>query len=672
MATPERPPAIPEAARWSDELQSWELGDADGAGQRHGEYRSFRADGSLRMTCHYERGVRSGPFRIYHASGELAREGQFADGELHGRVVAHRSDAAGADPLRPCCVPDNARHLELKYERGQLLLERFLDGEGRALLSDGRLYPERPRELPEHARYDEFNDRWYTVEREGELTIQRFFELGGRLLEEHTFAAERRTHLRQFASDGSARLEEPYDESNRRHGECRVRYVDAERGPYRDSSVVEVVASFEHGEPVAAALLRRSDGTELRLERGGLLQQDEVWQQVLADEERGAEHWSDLAARLLSSKRVREALCAAARVAARAGAAQPFEGYLARSVAPLLPELAAEKAELLEHSQQPSLAAALSALLQGAEPARVLRTIAQLAMHAPLAAQDFVDAALLLSASEWRAHWTRALIRVELGAIPAALADAERVEPHSPALAAYVRGYAALVFPSWRFLPAHAEISSAFDGLPEVPAQPVEDLRRVIQVYATRLCQLRRAALQRFGAEASWLPPCLPELLPDGPLELQRFSATIVDEGDDGEQRSEVQIDERLELQGASLVQLQARARCDWAGLTWLCWCAGLDTPALPRELRPRGEFSAAASQAIARAARLADTLATGGLRARVQGAPSFQWHGFDIDELPSSFAKLAFDEYSELRALFLWLCFEQNRSPFQSDLRAL
>jgi hypothetical protein len=89
----------------------------------------------------------------------------------------------------------------------------------------------------------------------------------------------------------------------------------------------------------------------------------------------------------------------------------------------------------------------------------------------------------------------------------------------------------------------------------------------------------------------------------------------------------------------------------------------------LPTKLTPRPNFAAAASQAILRAGRLGDVVATGGIRARAQGVPSFSWEGLDVDAMPAAYARLALHEYCAVRSMFLWLCFEENRSPFQSDL---
>ena len=100
-------------------------------------------------------------------------------------------------------------------------------------------------------------------------------------------------------------------------------------------------------------------------------------------------------------------------------------------------------------------------------------------------------------------YLTRALIRCELGDGAGARADADRVDAESPEAAAFVRTFADLVFPRWVFSPL-----SSFppvgpgDELPAEPAQPLTEIRRVIQVYATRL-RLLRASLP----EAVCAPP---------------------------------------------------------------------------------------------------------------------------------------------------------------------
>jgi hypothetical protein len=113
-----------------------------------------------------------------------------------------------------------------------------------------------------------------------------------------------------------------------------------------------------------------------------------------------------------------------------------------------------------------------------------------------------------------------------------------------------------------------------------------------------------------------------------------------------------------------------SQARIDWHALGWLCWSAGLDTIGLPEEARAPAEWPSAAALAFTRCWRAQDAVSTGGLRSANEGVPGFTWEGMDIDAMPGSFARMALEEYKDLRALFLWLASAENLSPFQSDLR--
>jgi hypothetical protein len=672
---PERHAAIPEGARWSAERQCWEASEFDAIGRIHGEHRAFRVDGTLRLECRYDSGVCSGPFRIFHPNGELAREGEYVEGAPHGLVRAYSSDAPSPERLRVCCVPETARQLHLDYERGDLIRERFLDEAGRLLQKDGSLAPPRPPGLPENAEYEEATQRWCTSHAEGSLTLLSFYDARPVLLEEVAYLARRRFRVRHFAEDGQLGVEEHLDEAGQRHGAFLVRYLDAAQGPYLEPDICEERAHFEHGKAVGLSEFRTRAGRRLRVERGRVLDaESERDHAVFADVDHDTSAWLRIAHDLTETKLVRQALAAVARAAAQAQSSELFREWLVRSVVPLAPEHARELAASVESPALPAVSDVLNALLLGAEPAMALRALAKSLLGRPRAARDFVEVALLLAPDDLDTRWIRAMTRLELGRVTEALDDAEHLARDSASLADYVRDYARLAFPKWQFQPGREAISASFDGLSEVPAQTLPAIRRAIQVYATRLHVLREAARLCLNGEQEpdWLPPALPDLLPDGPLELRRYTASIVDADEEGEETSEVEIDETLQAGNAPLLELQTRARSEWAGLSWLCWAAGLERIALPDEFKPPPEFAAAASMVMARAARAADAVATGGLRARSQGAPDFQWEGLSVDALPGAFARLAYAEYAELRAVFLWLCFAQNLSPFQSDLRNL
>jgi hypothetical protein len=645
--------------------------ELDGAGA--GEYRAFRNDGTLKLCCVYRDGARTGPFTIYHPNGELAREGRLVDGLLDGVVLAHRSDCEGAEALRACCVPDSAFSMRSEYRRGALLNERFFDAEGRLLLSDGRVAPARPRVLPEHAQYDEVYERWCLRDSEASLELLRFFDAQGQLVQEDAYRDGQRVRLRTFTPGAGLSLEEHFDAEGRLHGARRVRYADAQQSPDAERRLAEELAHFDASQPVGLAEFVFRCGERRRFERGALFSEDDLEHVVFDSVEHGAEAWLRLAEALTAERRMRHAACAAARASSDAGSPVPLEEWLGRHVLRLHGERASELAEALAEGEAPDCARVLSALLLGAEPHVAFRWLAKVLPGRPIVAHSFVDAALLLAPEDGESYWVRAMARLELGRVEEGLDDAARVAKHSEPLASFVRDYARIVFPTWRFSAGIAGVGDApFDGLSETPLQPLAAIRRVIELYATRLLALRQAVLERLpDSEArAWLPPKLSALLPSEPIELSRYAATIVDVSETGERESsEVLVDETLELETSSLQELQIQARADWAALGWLCWAAGLDEIALPTKLTPRPNFAAAASQAILRAGRLGDVVATGGIRARAQGVPSFSWEGLDVDAMPAAYARLALHEYCAVRSMFLWLCFEENRSPFQSDL---
>ncbi|HET9955248.1 MAG TPA: hypothetical protein VFQ61_12125 [Polyangiaceae bacterium] len=695
--TPERPPNVPRSARWSPSEQVWEQYSLDEFGQVDGEYRAFRRDGSLWFSCVFANGARSGPFQAFHPGGTLAREGQFVEGELDGLIVAYRSDEAGAEQLRPCCVPETARRMHARYERGRQMWERFLDEEGRLLLSDGSLAPTRPEGLPEHASYDELGGRWVCFDSEpsekndpsggdalgtspgdpaGGLTgTARYFDMNGRLVQEDTYVNDCKLRTRSYWPNGTLRRDESLDSRGRLHGARFVRYGSDEPSPYLDPRIVTEHSEYAHGQPVGIGVFALEGGGELRISRGPACEEVTVLEsRAFRAEVQDSKSWLRVAQELEKGGQIREALCVAARAAGTGESRSPLESCLTRYVMPVRTAEASALARSLEQDEPPSISQVLSALLLGAEPGPTLRILSQiLPKRLAHAAHDLASAAIVFSAGDFRPYLSRAFRRLELGQVEAALADAARVSEGSEGLAAFVREYAELLFPKWRFLPAREVIVGSFEGMSESPRQSIDQIRRVIQVYATRLGRLRSLALAHLpsSSQPDWLPPLLSELLPQGAVALTRYSARIVDTADDGEEISEVHVDESAALELDGLDEIQSRARSEWAALTWLCWAAGLDGVGLPERLGQRQDFSAAASMIVARAARAQDAIQTGGLRARTQGIPGFEWEGYPIDSAPAAFVRLANEEYAELRALFLWLCFAENHSPFQSDLRA-
>jgi antitoxin component YwqK of YwqJK toxin-antitoxin module len=672
---PERHPEIPAEAVWVEDVEKWEVVGRSAGGAKEGECRQFRSDGSLYMRSHYVGGLQEGDFTAYHPDGRIAREGRYDKGELVGDVTSYAPDDEQGEPLRPCCVPPNAWQMRAQYERGQLLFQRFFDREGRALLSDGSVRPSPPPGLPARADYDEGDRRWAVPPATEEAEqLWRFHGEDGSLQEEARFADGFKVLTRIYARDGSIKQETCFDRSGRRHGAHRRRFVEGDASPYLDGRIVEEQGTFEEDDPVGRwTFLDEAGATVRTVERGRPLPADGPAHPVFADQQRTAEAWAELAASLAAEAQTGPAICAAARAAAGQHAIEDLVSFIARHTVALAPAEAVALAEKAAEAEIEPVPALLTALVCGGEPAMILRALASAQRESPRAGCDFVEAALLLAPDRPMSYLTRALLRLELGEERGALADAARLQAVSEESARFVRDYARLLLPEWAFWPARdKQEPQELEGFPEAPEQPLAAIRRTLQVYATRLHHLRAAVLQRREGKPPprWAPPDTSALLPEGPIELRRHQAEIVDQTDDGSETSTVEIDETIDTSSAGLPALMRVARSQWAALTWLCWSCGLDRVELPTEVSPPPTFAVAAGAAIARFFRAQDVLATNGLRSRTAGVPGFSWQGMEIDEMPRPFVQLAVEEYYELRALFLWLLSPENHSPFQNDLR--
>jgi antitoxin component YwqK of YwqJK toxin-antitoxin module len=666
VESPARPAAVPAKAAWIPGVERWEL-----AGE--GEVRQWRPDGTLHSRTRQQGGRPHGAFTIFHPNGQVAREGAYRDGEIEGLVSSFGCDEESSEVLRSCCVPANAWQMRSHYRHGQLQNETFFDREGFPLLSDGTRRPERPAGVPAEAEFDEFNGRWGTgaTEQDGTWVGRwRFWTVEGRLDEEADYQASRKTWSRLHDERGEVRHEISYEGDGVPHGPYRKRLVEAER-PYTDERIVEERGDFEHGHPVGPWTFLGIDGAVLRaLDLGvATLDDDVAGRAVFTDEARPGAAWWQMAQALRTEGHLREALCAAARSAARSGSAEALRGLLAETTVPMHAEASARAVAGLA-DEKGTVPRALSALVGGADPAAVLRTLASVLKGSPRASADLVEAAILLAPERRMAYMTRALLRIELGDPEGARADADRVEPEAAEAASFLRTYCRLLFPTFDFWPRREPPESTLEDLPDVPVQPVEAVRRTIQVYASRLA-FARATLEARAPGAAWLPPPLSELLPDGPVELRAYDAEIVDETDQGPEASTVRIDETLAIADWGVPALMRLVRSHWNALCWLCWSAGLDRMALPEALEPPDDFARAAGMSIARYWRAQDAVVTGGLRSLTAGVPGFVWEELDIEGMPRHFAEMAQEQYLEMRSVFLFLMSPENVSPFQADLRA-
>jgi antitoxin component YwqK of YwqJK toxin-antitoxin module len=666
--------APPPEAVFDAEAQAWEVCERDAEGRRHGECRLYRQDGSLKLHCQYRAGVLSGPFTGYHPGGATARRGEFVAGKLHGPVTRFAGEKLGSEPLRACCVPPGATELRSSYVEGQLVRELFVDAAGRPLSSDGTPWPERTAGVPEEAEFDDNSGRW-CVRGSGtaanEHTV-RYYGLDGHLLEEVELAGSRRRAARRFDASGALIEEQHFDEQGAAAGHWYRRHAIS---PFEDPQIVAEEATMQSGFSIAESRFFDAAGTVIRVvDRGSALDEAELLASpALAEGTPEAD--SGLIESLVLAGRIREAVCAAARRLARDHDLERFQDFLARFVVRLSPEAGALRAQAAESAETTRALVALEALLLGGDAAQVLRLLASTLAPTRGAALDLVCAALCLDPASVRTHLTRALIRLEQGDIEGALDDAEVVARESEAAAAALRELCRLQFPAFSFWPERDPVT-LLPGIETIQLdQPLAAIRRVVQLYATRLVALRAALIARVGAvpgagKPAWLPPDTSDLLPDGPLELTAYSATITDETDDVTETNEVTIDERVVTTDLGVPALMRMARGNWAALTWLCWASGLDRVALPEAIAPPAEFATAADRAMTRCFRAHDQIRSSGLISRARGVPGFSWEGVDIAELSPTLTEVAAAEALEIRAMFFWLLFEQNLSPFQSDLR--
>lgn len=647
MTTPARPERIPANATFNGEMALWEIVERDEAGRLHGAFTAFRDDGSV-----------------------LAR-GNYAHGELDGVLSRYSDGTPGSPALRPCCVPPGAREIRARYRLGRLVEELFYDAEGRPLCEDGTPWPERRGAVPPEARFDETNRRFVVrLEHADASTTFRYYDADGVVADElDATAGQARAH-RRFFPDGTLAERTAIDGDGHRHGEYLARFTPS-TSPYLDARIAEVRGQHEHGEPVGSwEHLDAAGELVQRVEFGALLGPRELALVAGRNPDAGsnAAALCELARAAASSPRL--AAASAARVAARRGELAEFTHFAAAQTAALRPEVAAARAHEIALAKNATLSSLLGAVISGAAPGVLFRALSSSLEGDAPAALDYFDLSLLAAPEQELAAMGRALLCIEHGAPEGALAAAERAEAEAPDAARSLREFVRVTYGSFPFRPAVDGVAQPDEELVEVEAQqPLAAVERTLELYASRLLAVRRELTRRFGHTPAWAPPDTTALLPHGPRELTRRSARIEDEGENGPEITTVEIDETVPLE-RSTRRLLAVARADWAALSWLCWCAGLDAVARPVTLVPRPEFAAAAHQATVRCWRAHDRLRLSGLVALARNVASFEWEGTPIDAVPPHLIEVAAAEYLEVRALFFWLLFPQNDSPFQSDLR--
>jgi antitoxin component YwqK of YwqJK toxin-antitoxin module len=659
VALPKRPEGIPESAQFNEQARTWVVGDLDGNGKPHGQQWVYSAAGELVSEMYFEHGDLHGPFKRFHPNGEIAREGEFSEGQLHGEVVAYASADPSPERLRACCVPSQARSLKIRYDHGRRLSEIFYDERDRRLLDDGTLYPDRPANVDGGARYIAGAARWVL----------------GKSDEKH----RKHGRWRWWSVDGHP-TEDAHYEHGERHGVSRFYVAEAQS---EDEDNLARLSEYAHGRPHGRQFARLPEGT--------YADETIVGQRGSAHEGRmcGAWQWYDAAGSVvaqtdfgpaLSELEVLEvvrgnsvsasgSLEAEIHSLVEVGDAAALRARLEESVIALAADASARTLKQIRNGKftwEQRVAETSQALLRGADPSAVLRELASLLLSEPERAVPYAEMAVALDSDNLPALVTRALVRLEVGALESADADIESIATRATEAGEQLRHSRQVFYPEFDFWPRQVEFGEhTTPELPDRAAQPLEVIQQTIAKSVERLRQLEHWVIEQAGEPARGWLPALPEF-PEVSVELDTYSFEVVDEAG----TDTVVVDEVLDQSRGSVAQLMRRVRLEWTTLCWLCWGAGLGEVRWPTRLEPRPDFARAITCAFQRHWRAQDRIQTGGLRAKVQKVPGFDWHGRSIDQLTGVHAQMALAEQLEMRAVLFFLGDESCRSPWQDDLR--
>jgi antitoxin component YwqK of YwqJK toxin-antitoxin module len=693
-----RPPGIPALAAWNGDDGEWQQSQIDDAGFRHGPFRSWRPDGSLRTIAVHDHGKRVGTVWTFHPDGSLFSLERFVDGNPRGVHRRYANANPQSERLQSCCVPPGAWQLRQRYAQTGSIDRGWFNRDGARLLETGELCPERPATVPPQAWFNEGSRAWDMggVFEESGLTgtRKRWSEDGVLRMVEDLKGGKRNGFVQSFDETGALSWQAHYTDG-RLSGPFAA--FDLPAGHFADPSVRRHEGSFANDEALGLWRYRDATGTARGERDLGLVVDEQTLMRspVLANERRSAAAWLNLAEALLAKKHLGEALLAVARATAEASSPAAFVKALDAWTMPLAGDaglsLARDILKRPDFEPAPEqLAPLVDGIKRGADAAHLLWSIAKVLPDCELAAIDFVTAALLLAPTRTDPLATRALLYGARGDITAARADAARLAADSPAQGTFLDLTLRAYFPRFDFWPAREVVDIRPNEVPLRPERTLPEIQDVIQRYATRLSHLREALRGQAAGQLESLIPDPSMLLPDGPLQLRQWTFNMspreyagdereIEEADEtgadvqhGSDPIEIAVDETRGLapDAAKVLGLLRRARADWSGLVWLCWAVGLDAPGLPEAISPPPAFAACAVMTMERAWRCGDKIRTSGMMALTKGIPGFDWEGTPIDLVPVALADVALDEYVEARAVFSWLCDPVNRSPWQEDLR--
>ena len=672
---PLRPAALPADAQWSEETSEWmqTTAPADGPPLQ----RRYRPDGTLAFEGTLADGQLHGPFSRFHRSGEVSRSGAYENGQLHGIVMCYASEERGDEPLRCCCVPPGAARMEARFDAGSLQRESFFDAEGNPLLSDGSIRPERPAGVSDRADYEEQTQRWRLGVIDGSTGQStgtwRWWRQDASLHEEADYQSSRRIARRLYDESGvifesvQFLVHEGYEDIV--DGDWWRSLDAAQAAPHGDARFAVCKGQYARGARVGNWSFESADGAFRHTVTIGKPWDAEAFARIQGDSPTLAT-WRQTAESLFETKDVRVALVALARAVSTEGALSELKARLQTACIPLVAESAVVEAQQAIDAEGRNVESLLEALVGGADAAMIFRALAVELGGTGAIGLQLIDASIALAPERHETLVTRVLLQLERGLFPSARADLSRLSEHSPEAALFLEEYLAVLNPVWDFWPTQLALPELEEDFLLEPAQPLAAFVWAMNLYATRL-EAIRTAVERICPEAGAVLP--PRLQGTVEVPLRNFKTEIEDEDEEGNaELTEVAIDETVSLETLGVPALIRMARATWNALAWLSWSAGCDAVALPTSVTPHPDYARALNLAIVRAWRAKDLLVTGGLRARTQEMPSFEWLGHDIDGLPGTLAEFVADEYGEMRAVLLWLTNAGNVSPFQDDLRRI
>ena len=142
--TPERPRDVPVDADWISDHEEWELATRDAEGRRQGLVQRWRANGTKQSEYGYKDDRIHGPFRRWHDSGELAREGVAARGEVDGWDRCYRSSGKTSESPFSRDVARAVRRTDHLYKEGVAVRSRYFLNDAAECAISGEPFPARP------------------------------------------------------------------------------------------------------------------------------------------------------------------------------------------------------------------------------------------------------------------------------------------------------------------------------------------------------------------------------------------------------------------------------------------------------------------------------------------------------------------------------------------------